>query len=56
MKKIILLFVVFISANAFAQNDRVNDYNQLVWLQNFTTLALNKKWSAHITMEVGYFN
>jgi hypothetical protein len=30
-----------------AQNDRYNDYNNLVWLQSFNTIKLNNKWSLH---------
>lgn len=38
----------FFHIEAVAQNDRVNDYNNLVWLQTFNTIKLNNKWSTHI--------
>ncbi len=43
------LTIIFflITALGFAQNDRVNDYNNLVWLQSINTITLNKKWSVH---------
>lgn len=37
----------FFDIEAVAQNDRLNDYNNLVWLQSFNTIAGNKKWSIH---------
>lgn len=37
----------FVTAMAFAQNDRVNDYNTIAWLQTFNTIKLNNKWALH---------
>lgn len=31
-----------------AQNDRYNDYNNLIWVQSINTIGLNKKWSLHL--------
>ena len=47
MKISITFFIVFLSLQSTAQNDRLNDYNNLVWLQSFNTIAGNKKWSIH---------
>jgi len=47
MKISISFFIVFLSLHSTAQNDRLNDYNNLVWLQSFNTIAGNKKWSLH---------
>jgi Protein of unknown function (DUF2490) len=46
----LFLFVVFscTTATCFAQNDRVNDFNNTNWLQTFATINLNKKWSIHV--------
>jgi hypothetical protein len=48
MKKLILLPVIFSVINLAAQNDRVNDFNNINWLQAFNTISLNKKWSLHL--------
>lgn len=47
MKKIVFLFIIGLPAFSFAQNDRYNDYNNLVWMQTFNTIKLNSKWSLH---------
>mgnify|MGYP000909683727 FL=1 len=47
MKKIFFIPVLFFSGLAFAQNDRVNDYNNTNWVQLFGTINLDKKWSLH---------
>lgn len=47
MKKLLLLLLVCYSALLPAQNDRVNDYNYINWVQSFNTIGLNKKWSLH---------
>lgn len=39
-----MLFVV----QAFAQNNRVNDYNNINWLQTFNTISIHEKWSLHL--------
>lgn len=31
-----------------AQNDRVNDFNNINWLQSFNTIKLSNKWSLHV--------
>jgi len=48
MKKLILIPFLFFFFNLSAQNDRVNDYNYLNWVQTFNTISLNKKWSLHL--------
>lgn len=35
-------------AFAFAQNDRINDFNNTNWVQSFNTISLSKKWSLHL--------
>jgi hypothetical protein len=47
MKKLFFIPVVFFGFLAFAQNDRVNDYNNTNWFQLFSTINLDKKWSLH---------
>lgn len=47
MKKIFFIPVLFFSIVSFAQNDRVNDYNNTNWVQLFGTINLDKKWSLH---------
>lgn len=49
MKKILYvqLFLSFVFTTA-AQNDRLNDYNNINWLQTINTISLSKKWSAHV--------
>jgi hypothetical protein len=47
MKKIFFIPVLFFSVVSFAQNDRVNDYNNTNWAQLFGTINLDKKWSLH---------
>jgi opacity protein-like surface antigen len=48
MKKIWFLVSLFYHLNLSAQNDRVNDFNNINWLQTFNTISLNKKWSLHL--------
>jgi hypothetical protein len=48
MKKLFVVLFLCFTANAFSQNDRVNDYNYLNWMQTFNTISLNKKWSLHV--------
>lgn len=48
MKKIFLFVFLFYSLNLPAQNDRVNDFNNINWLQTFNSISLNKKWSLHL--------
>ncbi len=48
MKKILVLPVLLVCMQVYAQNDRLNDYNKTNWLQTFNTIALNKKWSLHL--------
>jgi hypothetical protein len=48
MKKIILLPALLFYMHAHSQNDRVNDHNNVNWLQVFNTINLHKKWSVHL--------
>ena len=48
MKKIVFGFCVLIYVKTFSQNDRVNDFNYLNWVQTFNTISLDKKWSLHL--------
>ena len=48
MKKLVSIPLLLCAANLFAQNDRVNDYNFLSWLQTFNTISIDKKWSLHL--------
>ena len=43
MKKLIIILFLIHSINSKAQNDRVNDYNNINWAQLFVVKALNKK-------------
>lgn len=49
MKKKFLtaVFVFFVIALS-AQNDRLNDFNNINWLQSINTIKISKKWSAHL--------
>jgi hypothetical protein len=47
MKNIICIPFLVVVIDAFAQNDRVNDYNYLNWLQSFNSISLDRKWSLH---------
>ena len=47
MKKYFTVLAILFSVCAGAQNDRVNDFNNINWLQTFNTISLNKKWSLH---------
>ena len=48
MKRLICVPVLLITISLYAQNDRLNDFNCLNWIQSFNTIALNKKWSLHL--------
>jgi hypothetical protein len=48
MKIIVVILFICLTENIHSQNDRVNDYNYLNWLQTFNTISLNKKWSLHL--------
>jgi Protein of unknown function (DUF2490) len=48
MKKIVLIPLLLLVIKLSAQNDRVNDFNYINWLQTFNTISLNKKWSLHL--------
>ncbi len=52
MKKLIVIFILFKWQQSIAQNDRVNDYNNLVWLQSFNTIALSNKWSVYVEYQL----
>lgn len=47
MKPFLFVVFLFIECTLYAQNDRVNDFNNTNWLQTFATINLNKKWSIH---------
>lgn len=47
MKNLVATISLVLSINCYAQNDRVNDYNNTNWFQTINTIALNKKWSFH---------
>jgi hypothetical protein len=47
MKNFITALFLLLSLFSHAQNDRVNDFNNINWLQTFNTIALTKKWSLH---------
>lgn len=47
MKEYLIIFFCLFSACSHAQNDRVNDINNVNWLQTFNIITLNKKWSLH---------
>jgi len=48
MKKFFIVIFTFIHINSFAQNDRVNNYNTIGWLQTINNISLDKKWSLHL--------
>jgi len=48
MKKLFFIPALLITINLSAQNDRVNDFNYLNWVQTFNTISLNRKWSLHL--------
>jgi len=47
MKTFIISILMLLSLCGYAQNDRINDFNNTNWLQTFNTITLNKKWSLH---------
>lgn len=48
MKKDFLTpLLLFFAATLSAQNDRLNDFNNINWLQTINTIGINKKWSVH---------
>src|ERR1044072_6842066 len=48
MKKLLFFFFFFSSTICRGQNDRVNDYNYINWVQSLNTVSLDKKWSLHL--------
>ena len=48
MKRLVSIPLLLSVISLVAQNDRVNDYNYLNWIQSFNTISLNKKWSLHL--------
>jgi Protein of unknown function (DUF2490) len=48
MKKYLFIFFGTLSFAVHAQNDRLNDFNNIYWLQSINTFNLNKKWSLHL--------
>lgn len=47
MKKLICFYLLLLPATLLAQNDRLNDPNNINWLQTINTINLSKKWSIH---------
>ncbi len=47
-KKLLFSFSLFYFLITSAQNDRVDDFNNINWLQTFNTISLSKKWSLHL--------
>jgi hypothetical protein len=48
MKKSFISLFLFIQINCFAQNDRINDYNTIGWLQTTNMVSLGAKWSLQL--------
>jgi hypothetical protein len=48
MKKYFIIIFGVLSFTGQAQNDRVNDFNNINWVQSFNTVSLNKRWSFHL--------
>ena len=48
MKKLICIPVLAYALNALAQNDRLNDFNYVNWVQSNNTISVGKKWSVHL--------
>lgn len=48
MKKLIIIPAILFYVNSFAQNDRLNDFNNTNWLQTINTVSINKIWSLHL--------
>jgi hypothetical protein len=47
MKNFAAVILLLLSLHSHAQNDRVNDFNNINWFQTFNTIDLNKKWSLY---------
>jgi hypothetical protein len=45
---LVILFLIPVVFQSSAQNDRLNDFNNINWLQTINTISLSKKWSAHL--------
>lgn len=48
MIRLVMVAFFFPLLIANAQNDRYNDFNNTNWLQQFTTIRLDPKWSLHL--------
>lgn len=48
MKKWLIILFVFPTLSGQAQNDRLNDRNNINWVQTLNTISLDKKWSLHL--------
>jgi hypothetical protein len=48
MKKFLLTLFFIKSVIVYSQNDRINDHNNINWLQSINTIGLNKQWSLHM--------
>ena len=44
---LLTVFIVFFSLNAYTQNTRIQDRNQIGWWAGFATFNLHEKWSIH---------
>lgn len=47
MKHLFFALVFFACFDLCAQNDRLNDYNYINWVQTFNTIRLDSQWSLH---------
>ncbi len=48
MRTFIIPLLLLLSFCCHAQNDRLNDYNNINWVQTFNTIPLKKEWSLHV--------
>lgn len=48
MRKSVVIFFLLPWLKTAAQNERLNDFNNISWLQTFNTIRLDKKWSLHL--------
>lgn len=47
MRKLFLIAILLKNTIGYAQKDRLNDHNNTNWIQLFSTITLDKKWSLH---------
>lgn len=48
MRNSVVIFFLLPCLKTAAQNERLNDFNNISWLQTFNTIRLDKKWSLHL--------